>query len=723
MPQDMLDRLYSGSQPTGAGGGTQQPAGSGDMLDRVYGNRQPGIMNAQLKPNEFQDMKSHSLIYGVPAYLKGHGHETAGGIVEGGLDALAGLGSGVLNTASGLVHMGTRYASPDSFLGKVDDYARRGMAVADQVKNASTPAAVGQGVEQTGEYFMPLPGTKKLEALSAGKGIIKRALITGTKDAYQVGGIVHAQTGGDFSRSVPAAMGGGVIGGAVGAAGATYDRIASLTQDYDPARIAAADFARREGATWVDPATRTGSPAIKNTKKFLSSGIGAPDAEALTREQNQGYADIGQRLQDRVNPGGVALDKDLAGGHAYEALEQRRASLHGVADARYDAVRQAEANAPVQQLQVTRYQMQPSGQVNAMGMPISTPARVQVTLPFHMPVDRSSVQAALKPLVARFMRTLTVTEQDASPGLLILKNIVNGDSIVEASEAIEDLRAIFQRSRLNPGDLSRNLSQGLAAQALAEYRAATDQAISSTGMLGTLNQGRAASGMEHATGDLMRRLGGNVRGATGYAPSTLNPVMVYNNLVRQGDQAVASLQQFAASMPGEVPMVAQATVRGLLEAASGEGAGLSFSNAGTALRKWNALGPRTKDVLFGAQMTADLTDFFRLGKYLSENPNPSNTGIHVAMAARLVNLLHNPMFAIKDFAVEYALGKYLFSNGGALPYIQQMKNGAFGGVNPAIASVAAAYRQFTGIDPETFVARPRPGRMPVFGGQAAPAQR
>ncbi len=564
----------------------------------------------------------------------------------------------------------------------------------------TTYGQLGKGLEQMGEFFIPVPGTGKLKALGEGAGMVKRALAYGAKDALQNTVVTGIQTGGDPVATGGAAALGGGVGMLTGAGGAMWDRAAKMTQDVDPARVEAARFGRSKGIT-VDPATRTGSRGVANVKKGLESGINMGKAEDLTALQSKQYGAAGQGMLRDVSKGAPVGNRAHTGNMVYDSLSNVAEGHAQDADQAFGGFRSMEQMVSPQQLQYTTTEQVDTAVTNPLtGLPVKAPQPVTKQAYFRIPVDRSQLQADLRALSRKMGGTLDLTQQAQSPALQMMKDIIYGDSVVEASKALQDLSAMYEAFKLQPGQVSRDVSQFLGSGSMQKYRQVVDQSIASVNptLLDLVDQGREAVKQQHQVQDLMRDVGGRVRPDG----SNLKPVRVANNLLAEGDINLPMLQNVAARSPNLIPSVAATYMKNLLDIGSKSGAAKeSFTHGAAVLAKWDRLGPESKQILFGPQVAKDLDNFFRLGKYLSENPNASGSGAQVLLAARLTQLLTHPSMLMKDLAVEHALGKYVFSDRGPLPYMRQISPGVFG-VNPAAVGAGATWRLITGEDPASY---------------------
>jgi len=734
---------------------TTQPSSSGGWkVDGKDVAAPSGIMNAQMKPSTFAEAQAKSPLWqgirsarGFQTILDATGHpyvakgvENLTDAAEYGLKKITGAGAAVGQAVFGGMNALTRYAPKGSLFDQtVGQSVRHGLAGSVGGGESSPEAESARNLTEFALPFIApeLPGAKlsktfqALEGAAKTGGVIKRPLAAATRDAVKVFPLVHAQTGGDFSRSLPAAGLAGLAGGIFGGLGALYDKFAGMTQDIHPERIEASNFAKNNTygpvdpktgqpttqPVTVDPATRTGSPMMKNTKKALSSGVNAPKAESLENLQSDEYAALGERMGEHFGGGNPAMEPIQTGQSNFSALDQVREGHRQAAKSAYDGAEAFERFLPTQRLPVVTYQDVPTGQTSQLtGQPIVASRPVTVTKSFKVPTDRTQLQQQLKPLLDN-AGTIDQAKKMANPALAMIHDIVYGDSVVESSRALQDLSALYQVAKLDKGQYSGTINNFLASKTMQAYRQTVDQSIAAVNphLLDLINEGRTASGKQHAIETLINRIGGKIDPKTPYSPSSLSPVDFYQGLVRRKDTAFPLLQQFAAEAPGEVPHVASTLFQGILEAA-GKG-DKSFTSARTARTLWNNVGNQTKELLFPGKVQ-DIDNFFRLGEYLAQNPQPSNTGMHLLMTARLTSLLTNTGLFAKDTAIEYVLGKYMFSNSGALPYMRQITPGVFR-INPAAAGAAAIFHRITGIDPAVYGGQPR-GKRPVQQQQQQP---
>jgi hypothetical protein len=127
--------------------------------------------------------------------------------------------------------------------------------------------------------------------------------------------------------------------------------------------------------------------------------------------------------------------------------------------------------------------------------------------------------------------------------------------------------------------------------------------------LTALREGRAATIAKYAAKDVL---------------DTLNaePVRSYGQAVAPRDTGIANLREVVKLAPKSAEQIGRAWIDTALDKATAEG---GFQRAQGLWADWERLGPETRKIVFGPQLTSDLDKFFLLGKKLAEQPNPSGT--------------------------------------------------------------------------------------------------
>lgn len=405
----------------------------------------------------------------------------------------------------------------------------------------------------------------------------------------------------------------------------------------NPAEASAVEFAQREGIP-VDAGTATGNRFLKGTQAMVdTSPLGAGVAARGRQASANALKATADRLAQRAHP--AAVTPEQAGEAARTAVAGKVRQFHGEANTAYDLVRQAEAN-PANQRGVTVTQQ---GQVAGGGsIPITT------TQQMALPVDLRATKAALRPVYDRMARQLPITVQRSSPGFTAIKNIMDGPDYVPLSVADADLGTIKGLARGADLPELRDMSQGLAAQAVKEFDKAVQATASQAGpdVLSALKEGRAATVAKYNAGDLLRRL-------------RSEPVQTFRQMIYQKDAGIAQLRQVAKLAPKEMPKIGRAYLEDLIDRATQRG---GFGRADSILSEWEKLGPETRRLLFkDAQLVKDLDDFFLLAQKVAENPNPSGTALTMNSLGQLSLMFTHPTTGVPLVLGSGALAKLLRS--------------------------------------------------------------
>ena len=234
--------------------------------------------------------------------------------------------------------------------------------------------------------------------------------------------------------------------------------------------------------------------------------------------------------------------------------------------------------------------------------PLLTPGAGSQLESMQAPVDLTEVKKYVQPLYAQMTRQMPIAQQQASPGLKALENIVTGPNFAPLSQADRDLSAVKAIARKEGG---------LAKFAVKPFDDAVQKAAAQLGPEATsaLQEGRGATVAKYAAQDVLDTL-------------REEPVQAFRQLTPAKDSNIALLRQAAELAPAEMPKIGRAWLEDALDQATERG---RFDHADRLYANWQKLGPETKKVLFGDDTAGQLDQFFLLAKRLAENPNPSGT--------------------------------------------------------------------------------------------------
>lgn len=318
-------------------------------------------------------------------------------------------------------------------------------------------------------------------------------------------------------------------------------------------------------------------------------------------------------------------------------MGQRIKDLHGEADTAYQSLRAMEP-ANTQDI-IVGYKPSPSGLVKDA---------IPVIEKMAFPVDLAKAKAALKPIYDRMRRQMPVTQQDASPGLKALQNIMDGPNIAPASIVDLDLSAIKSIARSAAMPELRDLGQGIAAQAVKELDDAVRAAVRQGGPKAeaALQAGRKATVAKYLASEVLDGLRDE-------------PVKAFKQAVTPSDAAINQLRELQKLAPAEIPKVGRAFLDDLFTSAKSEG---GFKGGQGMAAKWANLGDETKKILFkDPALRSELDKFFLAAKRLSENPNPSGSGGMVSIMGQGGLLVYNPTLGVATQLSSAALSKILRS--------------------------------------------------------------
>ncbi len=299
-------------------------------------------------------------------------------------------------------------------------------------------------------------------------------------------------------------------------------------------------------------------------------------------------------------------------------------------------------------LDVAKQRLAGSLRVSSPKLPPGAGAAPAEMTTMMLPVDLRAVKSMLRPFYDRLMRQLPITQARSSPGLKAIENIVNGPDFGPVSQVDTDLGIIKGLARGADLPELRDVSQGLAAQAVKRLDEAVRDAVAKAGPDATraLEEGRAATRAKYAVSDVLNGLRDE-------------PVQAFGQAVYAKDAGIARLRELAKHAPAEMPRIGRAYLEDLLGKATAEG---GFDKAQTVQSAWANLGPQTKQLLFPepGQVQA-LDNYFRLAKMIGKNPNPSGTALVGTSLASVQGMLFAPIPTAAGNATSLALSALLRS--------------------------------------------------------------
>lgn len=421
-------------------------------------------------------------------------------------------------------------------------------------------------------------------------------------------------------------------------------KVPAVAGTRNPVEAAAVEFGEQRGVP-IDAATATGNPFVRNVQKATgSTPLGARPAMRTQAAQGAAMEGVGRNLADQAL--GTAATPETAGARLNDALKGKIEAHAQYAEHAYGQLEQIAKDPKNTKTVVVATKQVPTGVLDANGKPVM---RTQATTEdIAIPVDQRGVRAALKPLYEQIARSMPITQRQASAGFQALENIVNGKDYAPLLQAERDLGALKEIARGADLPELRSISQGLGAQGVTRLQAAIDAAAAKAGpkALQALRDGRAATAEKFATADVWDRI-------------KVEPVQAFKQTTAPNDSGIDLLRSIQKQAPQVTSQIARGWIDQALTKATSEG---GFSRAQRLHNQWLELGPETKKILFPqAGQVQALDNYFRLGRMLAENPNPSGTALTGASLASVQGLFFAPGATIGANVGAGAISKLLNS--------------------------------------------------------------
>lgn len=576
-------------------------------------------------------------------------------VARGAVDFAEGAASGIANTV---------------FQG--GDLIRRATGMQRVINNPDVQQAVtppdslagkaGRFVEQGAEFIAPMGMVGKA---------VKAAPLAGRlgAEALAAGGTAAVQSGGDPRAIAGAALTQGALGG-VGAAIPAVGRAAVqrvINMAPRPLSEGAVNLASEVGVP-LSRGTQGGSRFVQGAEKVLGHTV-APDLY-------EGMVEAGQAgITKAVNKaaGNFATDHFAAGDSTLKKLISHSSSHENEARSAYSKLAALEAD-PANIVSVqTGQKTATSSVLDASGKPISTVT--PITEQIGLPVDTRPQKAALQPIYDRILKTLPFAQQQYSRGLKALQNILEGPDVVPASIAEENLSALKAIQREAVDDKVKVL----ASKAINEASPAVESAVAKAGpdALKALRAARSSWKEHEKTLEIIDQLSGDVTGRTGQTEAA-------KRLLRPADASFPQLQKVLEIAPEAADDLGRAYLARVFQKAGADSGG--FTNPTQAANLFNQIGKRTKEALYSPEQIDSIKSTLELAKRLSENPNPSNSGMINAMVKMGLMVTH-PVGGVSAIAFGRKMAKVLYEPEGAAALREVFSNPASPNTSKALAII------------------------------------
>jgi len=419
------------------------------------------------------------------------------------------------------------------------------------------------------------------------------------------------------------------------------------TAPLDPAVGGAMNLMRQEGVP-VTAGPATGHPYVAGAQEFLENTLGgsirARQTATATREA---MAKLSTKLSDQVAQG--AMTPQAAGEALQQAAEDLMQKHHAEANTHYDRMRQL-ANDPANVVQVP---VPGSGQPASVhaGTGVVTPATPPTTQPMALPVDMQATQQLAAPIRDQLLAASkgALLTGDRAQALQTLNRLLDTMgryvSLDDAGEIRTALMDLGRPDRPVGGLIaeSRTAGEGIAASVAASVEDAIQQTMQNAPAHSQAIQDAMQAGRDATKRKIVAR---DIRDIM-----RDEPVGAMEQATRPADRGLNYLKELQAIVPAAMPKLGRAVLDNLMDAKStGE---LSWQSR---LTKWKALGPETKNLLFGPT-APDLDKMFLAGQKLEETINKSKSALVGIKAFELASggamalkALTNPSYALLGLA-------------------------------------------------------------------------
>lgn len=405
-----------------------------------------------------------------------------------------------------------------------------------------------------------------------------------------------------------------------------------------------APAALQQRAALKQTTAATTPPAPPNPRADLRQFAAQQDIplDAATASGNRFVQGI-QRVADESAGGSIVGERAQAAQH--EALNRTARRLADQAGPAVTADQAGEAIHAGMRATIDRY-AQEAAAAYALA---DTPSAQRV------PVNLAPVKKNLAQLYQALMRekeVVGVLQGGKARALTALDRLMHGPdqvSIATADAATGDLGVLA-----GSADVTRTPGQAAAAQAFAKLRQSVDNAALQAGpdVLKALQEGRKATKAKWVVNDALEAL-------------NAEPVRAFNQSTARSDAALRQLEAVRQYAPKALPQLARAWIDQISEKLHLTGLD-PLARAQGVLREWEALGAKTKAILFpDPAHLKDLDRFFRLNAEIAKNPNPSGTALTGLKFGEVFEWGRNPAFGVPASLGLTSLSAFLHSRAGA----------------------------------------------------------
>lgn len=352
----------------------------------------------------------------------------------------------------------------------------------------------------------------------------------------------------------------------------------------------------------ITPGQRAGQGGLTRAERDLQNKPGtAARAEDFFRGQQADVAAAGHRRVSQQP--GQQTNALGAGEGVQQTLKARVDNLKSYADKLYDSTRKTTARNS-KDVQVGTRTDPASTILDSSGNP-AVPARdVAVMQRLESPVSLEPVRQQLKPVYDELAKNLPEAKRANSPAYRALDELMqSGTQQLNAMDFDRFLGAVKAITRDGNSSVLSTQSQRLARQVIGAGEKSFKDAISGAGpnVVDKLTRARKAVREYHETAEFLDDLHSE-------------PAALYANLTTGGDRVQNTLKYLNRTAPKAIDTVGRTYLEGLMDKATREG---GWGRSEGVFADWNKMGPETKNLVFGPQLTKNLDDFLLAAKRLT----------------------------------------------------------------------------------------------------------
>lgn len=529
------------------------------------------------------------------------------------------------NAASDLIEGGGRVAAPIGLAAA----AASGVGLVPLLVGGATAMGVGAAGAAAGESAAKLAGAgPDVERLSG-----------------NIGGLLGGEAGGRYGH-LP-------VEGLLNATAALRGKLPLSTRQgssLNDVDAKAMDYAvaNPELRKTLDMGTVTGNRVLRTARDLLQVVPGTGAGKKLQAELT-GVGEHVKGLGEDFAPG-ASTDVAAAGALTDRRVGQQLESYKTAADDAYGKLYEIANKNPVRVQTGTReVPPQFSSVLDQSGKPVMlSPGRQEpVYEDIRGPVNTFGAKTVAAPWRARLAKSMNETQRALSPTMNLLDDIMNRPGVVDMETAIDDVSRLGSMASQEKLPNIRDLSSKIAGQLFGEYRDSLDAAAFRLGpeAEAALDRGRAFTKGKH---DLAEALP---------MRTSPDPGAIAKRALLSNDSGIEALEAVRNHTPGALPDITRAATEQITGPATQGG---DIENVKSAINRFSALGPRTKNILWTPEQQNAIEQSLRYALRVRSTTNISGTAPANLLAKVAKGLLLKPIASTLHLGGARAFSNRLF---------------------------------------------------------------